>query len=140
MTRYAAKGTLLQIGDGSSPEGFTTIAQISRVGGIEIVTETEDVTDHGSTDYFREHVETVLAYGDISFEGHWDPATATHISLKTAAEAGAGPTNWKMIWVPSTTTAAFAATLTSLTLGDAPVDGKLPLAGSLKISGKITWS
>ncbi len=140
MTRYAAKGTFLQRGDGATAEAFTTIAQLTNIGGIEVNQESEDVTDHGSTDFFREHVETVAAIGTIAFEGHWDPENATHIAMLGAAGDGDGPYNYKIIWVPATTTASFAATIENLKVGYAPIEGKLLISGTLKVSGKVTWT
>lgn len=141
MTKIPAKGTQLQIGDGAPTEQFTKIVQLSRIGGLEINQETEDTTDHDSTDFYREHIETLAAVGDIPFEGHWDPADATHVDVQTKAGSGGGPYNFKIIF-PDTdaTTADFAASITNLKMGDAPVDGKLPIAGTLKVSGKIEWT
>lgn len=139
----AALGTQLQLGDAAPTEVFTTVAQLDNIGGPENIVETVDSTTHDSTDGYREHLETVRAYGEIPIEGVWDPAHATHdgtAGLRSKAE-GAGPHNWKIIWPDAaTTTAAFAASLVNLKFGDAPVDGLLKFTGSLKISGKITWS
>lgn len=140
MTKTAAKGVELQAGDGGGTEVFTKIIQLSNVGGLEIAPETEDVTDHDSPSFFREHVETVISVGDIPFEGHWDPTSATHTDLRTKATAGNGPHNYRIVWpFASAITVEFAATIT-VKFGDTPVDGKIPVSGSLKVSGLPTWS
>ena len=145
MTKSKNLGTQLQIGDGTATEVFTTIAQLSNIGGIELMSETEDTTVHDSPGGFREHIETgVKAYGEIAFEGLWDEANATHddaTGLRSKGEGMGGPHNFKIIWPDGgTTTASFAASLVNIKVGDAPIDGVLPISGTLKISGDVTWT
>ena len=143
MVRSKTLGTQLQLGDGGATEVFTTIAQLHMIGGLETVTEIEDVTTHDSSDGYREHIETGLySYNEIPFEGVWDEAHATHDdSTGIRSKVSGGPHNFKIIFPDaSTTTASFAASVVNLQVGEAPLGGKLPITGSLKISGQITWS
>ncbi len=145
MAKAKTLGTQLQLGDGGATEVFTTVAQLSVIGGIELLTEIEDTTVHDSAGGLREHIENGLkSYGEVSFEGLWDEAAATHddaTGLRSKAEATDGPHNWKIIWPDvGTTTASFAASLVSLKVGDAPIDGALPISGTLKITGDVTWT
>ena len=137
--------TQLQLGDGAGTEVFTTIAQLSSIGGIELLTEIEDTTVHDSPGGFREHIETgIKAYGEIAFEGLWDEANATHddaTGLRSKGEATGGPHNFKILWPDAgTTVASFAASLINVKVGDAPIGGALPISGTLRISGDVTWT
>ncbi len=145
MAKAKNLGTALQIGDGAATEVFTTIVQLSSIGGIELLTEVEDVTVHDSVGGFREHIENGLkAYGEVQFEGRWDEAAATHDDtdgLRSKGEATDGPHNWKIIWQDvGTTTASFAASLINVKVGDAPLEGALPISGTLRITGDVTWT
>ena len=145
MAKSKALGTQLQLGDGGATEVFTTVVQLSRIGGIDLLSEIVDTTVHDSTGGFREHIETdVKAYGEIPFEGIWDEAHATHddtAGLRSKGEATDGPHNWKIIWPDAgATTASFAASLVNVAVGDAPIDGALPISGTLRITGDVTWS
>ena len=145
MAKAKTLGTQLQLGDGAGTEVFTTIAQLSNIGGIELMSETEDTTVHDSTGGFREHIETgIKSYGEIAFEGLWDEANATHddaTGLRSKGEGTGGPHNFKIVWPDAgTTVASFAASLINVKVGDAPIDGVLPISGTLKISGDVTWT
>ena len=145
MAKSKNLGTALQIGDGAATEVFTNIAQLSSIGGIKLLTEIEDTTVHDSTGGFREHIENgIKAYGEIQFEGLWDEANATHddaAGLRSKGEATDGPHNWKIIWPDvGTTTASFSASLLDVTVGDAPIEGALPISGTLRITGDVTWT
>ena len=144
MAKSKNLGTQLQLGDSASNEVFTTVVQLSNIGGIELLTEIEDTTVHDSAGGFREHIETgIKAYGEVAFEGLWDEMNATHddaTGLRSKGE-GMGPHNWKIIWPDAdTTTATFAATLVNVKVGDAPIEGALPISGTLRITGDVTWS
>lgn len=138
-----ALGVQLELGDGSPTEVFTPVAQLTNLGGPELIVETQDATAHDSADGYREHLETLRSYGEIPLEGLWDPAHASHDGtdgLLSKAEAE-GPHNWKIIFPTDTpVTLALTASLVNLKFGDAPIDGVLPFSGSLKITGKPVWT
>lgn len=75
----AAFGTLLKIGDGGSPETFTTIAEIKTgPSGPELGRDTVDVTSHDSVNNWEEHIPTILRSGNVTFGINYLPANATH--------------------------------------------------------------
>jgi hypothetical protein len=144
MAKSKTLGTQLQIGDGAATEVFTTVAQLTNIGGVELITETEDATAHDSAAGYREHLENGLrSYSDVSFEGKWDAAHATQDGSTGVQSKGQtdGPHNFKIIFPDAgATTASFAASMVRVKMGDAPINGVLPISGALKISGQITWS
>lgn len=129
MSRYAAKGTLLK-------QGATTIGQVFNIQGPGATTETLDVSDHDTTDAWREFVASFIDGGELTAEIHYDPALASHrllYSLQHARSVDA----WSIVF-PNTeaTTPTFNALVTNVEPG-APADGKLTLSLSLKISGSV---
>lgn len=75
----AAIGTLLKMGDGGSPtETFTTIAEVITASGPDISVDTEDVTNHDSTNDWEEHIPTILRSGEVTFGINYNPVAATH--------------------------------------------------------------
>jgi hypothetical protein len=74
----SAFGTALQIGNGGTPEAFTTIAEVINISGPTLSLETIDVTSHGSTDAWREFVAGLKDPGEITFDINFVPTGATH--------------------------------------------------------------
>lgn len=74
----AAIGTLLKIGDGSSPETFTTIPGITQFSPPNQKSDVLDVTALDSPDNTREKILGLIDSGDVTFTLNFDPAQATH--------------------------------------------------------------
>ena len=70
-------GTLLKIGNGSTTETFATIAEVRDIKGPNLKLNTKEVTNHSSTDGWKEYIGTLLEAGEISFDVNWLPADAT---------------------------------------------------------------
>lgn len=137
---YAAKGTLLEMGDGATPtENFTPVAQVGDIVGPMVALDTVDVTHHGSA--AKEFAATLLDGGEITLPINYDPAEATH---KNAAGGliyvlqQKQLKNWKIIF-PDTgaSVISFAAYLIGFE-PEAPVAGKLQAKIKLRISGAVT--
>lgn len=73
-----AKGTLLKIGDGASPEVFTTIGQVRSIDGPNATTEIVDTTTHSLAGYWRSKLAVLIDPGNLTFDINWDVADATH--------------------------------------------------------------
>ena len=77
MAITTAKGTLVQIGDGASPEVFSTIGQVrsvTRSASAEIV----DITTHATAGNYREKLAVLVDPGETTFSVNWDIIDATH--------------------------------------------------------------
>lgn len=140
MSNWAAKGSLLKIGDGAGSETFTTIAQVVNIGGPGLKMDTLDVTNHSSTDGWKEFVGGLLDGGEVSLEINFDPTAATHkLSTGLLKDMSARTVrNFQLVFSDTGgTTWSFAALVSGFEPA-APVDGKLSATVTLKVSGKPT--
>jgi hypothetical protein len=84
--RLNSFGTLLQQGDGETPETFTTIANVGDIDGPDMSLDTEEVTNHGSEDGWDEHEGTILRGGEVGFPINYLPTESTH-DMETGLQA-----------------------------------------------------
>jgi predicted secreted protein len=134
-------GTLLKLGDGATPtEGFTTIGEVKDIGGPDLKLNTADVTNHSSTDGWKEKIGTLLEGGQVAFKVNFIPTTATHSFSTGLIKDMVNRTkrNFKLVF-PDTgaTTWTFAALVTQFKPNE-PVDGALEADVTLDITGKPT--
>lgn len=127
-------GTLLQKGDGASPENFSTIAEVHDVDGFGFSLEQLEATHMESPNGYKEFVAGLKEGDEITVKGN---LTVDNQSvLKTWADA-AVRSNWKIDFPGSAlSTYTFAATPTGLHFGIA-VDGILDYELGMKIAGAI---
>lgn len=135
-----AFGTLLKIGDAATPESFTTIAEVLDIGGPQLTLDTEEATNHSSTDGWEEVIGTILRSGQVTFDVNLLPTGATHSYSTGLLKDMVNRTlrNFRLVF-PDTavTTWAFAALVVGFE-PSAPVAGILRASVTLKISGKPT--
>jgi hypothetical protein len=133
-------GTLLKIGDGASPENFSTVVEVTEIVPPQIELKTEDATSHDSNGW-EEVIGTLLSGGDIKGKINWRPTDPTHDETTGLLYAimNRVKKNWKLVLPGSLKTFAFAALLTKFE-PETPVDGKLSASFTLKISGPVTIS
>lgn len=138
MTRYAAKGTLLMIGDGTGPpESFTTVGQIISVNGIDAgQLETLDVTDMDTPDRWKEFIGALIEAEELSLQVHFDPGNQTHQDLRTARDNATQTTF--IVLVPTTPQWEwqFEGLVVSSPVVSGDVSGKLVGDISIKPTGK----
>jgi len=130
-------GTLLQRGDGASPETFTTIAEVKDITPPSLELGTEEVTSHGSPDGWREYVGTLLDGGEVEFELNFIPTDAGHQALISDMQNRVNR-NFKIVF-PDGSTWSFTALVTKFE-PDAPVEGVLTASVTLKVTGKPTFA
>lgn len=70
--------TLLSIGDGESPEVFTTIAELRNLSGPSFSADVLDATTHNTPTPFRRFISGLIDGGEISVELNFIPTEATH--------------------------------------------------------------
>lgn len=135
----AAFGTAFQIGNGATPEVFTSIAEVVAIGGPGLAMEVVDVTSHGSAGAFREKVGGLLDGGDITLDLNFVPTAATH------KEAVGGllynytqrtVNNYKLIFADATYW-ILPCLITGFT-PDNPVEGKIGASVTLTVAGEPT--
>jgi hypothetical protein len=68
-------GSILNIGNGMSPDTWTQIANASEFK-MPVINETVDVTNFG--DFFRRKIATLADMGKITFKVFWEMTEPTH--------------------------------------------------------------
>ena len=132
-------GTKIQKGDGTSPESFTTIAEVGSITGPSQSNDFLDVTSMDST--AREFVAGLADPGEISFSTNYIPTNTTHKAVLTDFK-DKSIDNYKLVFNDNATEGdksnwIFAAAVTQAEV-TAPVDGVYQLAVTLKVTGSIT--
>jgi hypothetical protein len=132
-----AYGTLLKLGDGATPEVFTTIAEVGDLEAPEILLATEDATSHDS-DGWEETVGTLLSGGEPSFKINWQPTDATHDETTGLLYSilNRVKKNFKIVLPNTAKTFSFSALVTGFKPLQ-PVKGLLQAEIKLKISGTV---
>jgi hypothetical protein len=127
-------GSALKLGNGASPEVFTTIAEILRCGPIGSVTPEVDVTNLDST--AKEYIGGLPDGASVEFEGNWTKATQ-----QTALRDAVGTTkNFVMEWADSpASSASFAMVVLGFSMGETTPESQLTFTVQGRITGDITW-
>lgn len=118
-----------------------SVAALSAINGIEVSIDTVDVTTHDSPDAYREFIAGLLDAGEVGLEGYYEPTDSTgQYAMMTDMNARA--VRQCVITFPSSTgtTWTFNGLITNLKIGDNPVDGAIPFAATIKVSGKPTFA
>lgn len=97
MSAKVGYGVLLKMGDGASPENFSTVAGVSDINLPGVSVDLVDVTPQ-DTQGWREKLATLKDPGQVTFEVFFDLEEATHGNtsglLKKAQEGK--KINWKI--------------------------------------------
>lgn len=133
-----AQGMLIKIGNGASPEVFSTIKEIKTFSGPSGSAAVIDVTDLSSL--AKEKRMGLADEGQLSFTINYIPSDTQHALLRTK-RASREETNFRMVFTddsPSTTW-TFGAFVTGFAVSGA-VDGVVEANVTLEITGAITES
>lgn len=136
----SAFGTLLKIGDAATPEVFTTIAEVTSIGGPKLAQDTIDVTSHSSTSGWREFIGGLLDGGEVTLTVNFVVTGATHSYTSGLIHDMVNRTkrNFQLVF-PDTgsTTWTFAALVATFEPTE-PIDGALTASVTLRVSGVPT--
>jgi len=138
---FWAYGSTIQLGDGASPEVFTSIAEITELMFLEMSKDKIEITSHSSTDGYREKMPGLRDAGKVDIKANWLPTNATHNGT-TGILAKFNDNvlhNWKIIAPNTLVTAAFAGFVSDFK-ADLPLEEQGQLEFSIEISGKPTVS
>jgi predicted secreted protein len=83
-----AKGTVLKIGNGASPEVFTAIAEVQNIVGPGYSQASVEVTSHDSPSFFAEFIAGKREAGEVTIDGNYLPGNTQHTQLRTDLESG----------------------------------------------------
>jgi hypothetical protein len=128
----AAGGTTLSRG-----AGLDLIAELTKIGGIEITLGKKDVSTLTSPDDFREFIGTLFEAGEVPIEGNFI-AGDTDGQVALMADQIAKTVQEFVITFPTKITAtwSFNALVTKFKVGDYSVANEISFSASLGISGK----
>lgn len=71
-------GLALQLHNGGSPGSYTSVAEVTNLGGFGLSAETADITSMESTSGVREFKPTLLTGKDVTFNVNFLKDNATH--------------------------------------------------------------
>lgn len=129
------------MGDGATPENFTTIANVGDIGGPNITRDQHDATTHDSVARYEDSVLGVIRTGTITFPIHWVPTNGTHdnttglLSKLTGADV---ITNFKEVLPDAVNTSWILPAKVVGFEPSKPVSGILTATITLKPSGQPT--
>ncbi len=132
-------GTLVKIGDGATPEVFTTIAELGDIDLPEWGNEKEEVTVQTTPGRRRAYRATLLKDATVGFKINWLPGDATHDSatgLMALAESGE-TNNFQIVLADDDETTFQFAAFVETFHPTAPVQGILTADVVLSIDGDI---
>jgi predicted secreted protein len=114
--------TLLQRGDGASPENFTTVANVSSIKGFTFSATVKDVTSHSTGVPWRQKIPTLLDPGDLTADIWFIMDSVGHRALLNDF-ANRVTRDWRLV-EPDTLATVFECPMfiSKLTF-DHPVDG-----------------
>ena len=136
MSAQKGKDLLIKIGNGATPETFTTVAGL-RATTLAFNAQNVDVTNSDSADQWRELLDGGgVKSATISGSGVFKDA-ASDAALRTAF-FNQTLSNWQIV-IPSFGTGAGPFKIASLQY-DGPYDGELKLSLSLASAGALTFT
>lgn len=131
----SSQGMTIGIGNGASPEVFTTIAEVKSIDGPGGQANEIDVTDLSST--AKEYVLGLQDEGDITLDINYLPANTQHAAIRTLRGNG-NVNNFRISFTDSpVTTWTFAARVKGFSISNA-VDGITGASVTLRVTGSIT--
>lgn len=113
------------------------VAHLTSIGEIGLESEEIDVTDHDSEDDFKEFIAGTKDAGEVSMAGNLFVDTDFEKLLALANSRSIE--EWEVTY-PSGSTWAFKAFVKSLKDGEKGVDGVGTFTGTLRVSGKPTFT
>lgn len=134
-----ANGTLLKMGDGASPEVFTTVPEMMKLSGPAVKFDLLDVTSHDSSGFFREYIPGLADGDNIAGDMNWRPSNVVHIALRVNSYART-LTNFKMVFPDSSDNTVDQSTYISNITPTADIGAVLRSALTLKVTGQPAWS
>ena len=134
MTAQRGRDLLLKIGDGGTPESFTSVAGL-RATTLAFNSTMVDITNADSAGQWRELMAEGVKSASLSGSGVFKDA-ASDAALRAAFFSGAAP-NWQVV-IPSFGTVQGPFKITALQY-EGPHDGELKMSLSLASAGALAF-
>jgi predicted secreted protein len=116
------------------------VAQLDNVGGVNLSSESIDVTTHDGEDRYRKFTQGLIDAGEVAISGYFS-LSDTNGQVAMLTDFNAGETRDCAIKLPGNVASwAFPGFLTAFAMGESAVDGVIPFSATVKIAGKPTLS
>jgi hypothetical protein len=141
-TTFTLTGAQFQLGNGATPEIFTTLTQVSDVDFSSMKWDAPEVTSADNTDGVRRYTRTLKDPGDVTVTFWFNPQDPTHQQARALANTGATltPTNFRFIRPGTFGQVNFAGCLISLEEGKISLDKPVAAVMKIKVSGELTYT
>lgn len=129
----------MKLGDGASPEVFTTISQVRSITGPSTKAIVQDITTHSTSGNWMEKLNTLIDPGTIGFPINYDYANAAH-AFSTGLWnllINLTQSNFHCVFPGSVGYLAFAGYITGHAF-DLPVDNVIRANIEIAINGAIS--
>lgn len=127
-------GVLFKIGNGATPEVFTTVAEVTNITPPALARDSVDASHEASPESWREFIPGMKDGGEMSFDINFVPGSSTTLLLLAEIEAAVG--NKQVVWTTGEIM-SFAGFCTAFE-PDTPIDDKMTASVTYKVSGKPT--
>lgn len=116
--------------------GGKVVGSLTSIGGIEISSETSDVTSLDNQDGYKEFLGGFKDGGEVSLEGYLDGENEGQNAVYTAFESQEA-TECAIVFPEAIGKSwTFSGVVTKYKAGDASLNDALKFAASVKVSGK----
>lgn len=134
MAKVRSVGTTFKMGPSTAT---TKIGGLTSIGGVEISTDTIDVTTLDSDGGYREFIGGFKDAGEVSLEGYLDDEDEGQAAAYTALESGA--IQKCEIAFPNGSKWSFDGIVTGFSTG-ASLEDTVSFGTTVKVSGKPTFT
>lgn len=134
-----SNGTLLKVGDGASPEVFTTVPEVMRLTGPSVRFDLLDVTSHDTVGFFREFIPGLADGEKIAVSVNWRPSNTIHKGIRVDAYART-LRNFRIVFPDSADNTVTSPTYIESQIPKADIGTPLNMDISLKVTGAPVWS
>lgn len=135
-------GTLLQRGDGGSPEVFSAIAEVISITPPQAVADDVEVTHLSSPNRTKEYIQGMIDAGEASISINWLPGDATHDELTglLANQISGAVKNWRIVLPNALLTWQFPGYVKSFEPEEITAGDKLGASVTFKVTGASSYS
>lgn len=134
-----ANGTLLKVGDGASPEVYTTIPEVMRLTGPSVRFDLLDVTSHDTVGFFREWIPGLADGEKVAASINWRPSNTVHKNVRIDAYART-LRNIKIVFPDSSDNTVTMGSYVESQVPKADVGTPMGMDLSFKVTGAPVWS
>ncbi len=140
MAKYSGYGVVLRW-DPAGGSSYTAIGQIFEITPPGVSRTAIEVTEHDGTDSWKEFIKGLKDGGELTFGVVYDPVLATHDATTGVLSDWDEDTtipNWQLVFPDAgSTTWSFPGFITNTSIAT-PIDEKMSMSVTVKISDKPT--